>query len=91
MSKPTDIELKTAITHAIKMKESGQDEFFLAKSLINHHYRIRYLEEVLKIADRYMNHGMADHERTELLRAIEKARAAEMRTAGDEHEDFGLE
>lgn len=91
MSKPTDNELKTALSKAIKMKETGQDEFYLAKALINHHYRIRYLEEVLRIADRYMNHGMSDHERRALLMAIEKAKAAEDRTSGNEHEDFGLE
>lgn len=91
MSKPTENELKTALNKAIEMKEKGQDDFFLAKTLINHHYRIRYLEEVLRIADRYMNHGMADHEHTMLLRAIEKAKEAEERTSGNEHEDFGLE
>ena len=91
MSKPTNTELKIALTKAIQMKEQNHDEFFLAKTLINHHYRIRYLEELLSIADRYMNHGMAEHERMELLRAIEKARQAEDRTSGNEHENFGLE
>ncbi|MDH5471374.1 MAG: hypothetical protein OEY87_00535 [Gammaproteobacteria bacterium] len=91
MSKPSDSELKTALTKAINMKEQGEDEFFLAKTLINHHYRIRYLEDLLVIADRYMNHGMAEHERMGLLRAIEKAKQAEQRTAGNEHDDFGLE
>lgn len=91
MSKPTDNELKIALRRAIEMKERGIDEFFLAKSLINHQYRIRYLEDVLKIADRYMNHGMAEHEHTQLLLAIEKAKAAEEKTSGNEHEDFGLE
>ena len=91
MSKPTDNELKIALSKAIEMKEHGNDENFIAKTLINHHYRIRYLEEVLKIADRYINHGMADHEHMQLLRAIEKAKAAEEKTSGNEHEDFGLQ
>lgn len=91
MSKPSDNELKIALNKAIEMKEHNNDENFIAKTLINHHYRIRYLEDVLKIADRYMNHGMADHEHTQLLRAIEKAKNAEERTSGNEHEDFGLE
>ncbi|MCW8855549.1 MAG: hypothetical protein OQK72_12680 [Gammaproteobacteria bacterium] len=91
MSKPTDNELKIALKKAIEMKEHDNDEHFIAKTLINHHYRVRYLEDVLKIADRYMNHGMADHEHTQLLRAIEKAKEAEERTSGNEHEDFGLE
>ena len=91
MSKPSDNELKIALKKAIEMKEHDNDDSFIAKTLINHHYRIRYLEEVLKIADRYMNHGMADHEHTQLLRAIEKAKEAEQRTSGNEHDDFGLE
>ena len=91
MSKPTDNELKIALKTAIEMKEHDNDEHFIAKTLINHHYRIKYLEDVLIIADRYMNHGMADHEHTQLLRAIEKAKEAEDRTSGNEHEDFGLE
>jgi len=91
MSKPTEIEMSLALQAARQMKEQGNDPDFLAKALLNHHYRLGYLEDVLKAADRYMNHGMAEHERMALLRSIEKARDAEYRTAGEEHEDFGLE
>lgn len=91
MSKPSEQELKTAIQKAIDMKEHGHDPDFLAKALLNHNYRLKYLTEVLHIADRYMNHGMADHERALLLHAINKAKDAEQRTAGFEREDFGLE
>ncbi len=91
MSKPTDTELKHALKTAIEMKELGKDPDFLAKALLNHNYRLKYLTELLKIADRYLNHGMADHERTLLLSAINKANAAEDRTAGFERGDFGLE
>jgi hypothetical protein len=91
MSKPTDIELKTALVAAMTMKEHDADPYFMAKVLLNHNYRLRYLEEVLHIADRYINHGMGDRERTQLIQAINKARAAEDRTAGFEREDFGLE
>lgn len=91
MSKPTETELKHAVQTAINMKETGNDTDFMAKTLLNHHYRLRYLNELLKIADRYMNHGMADHERALLLHAINKAKDAELRTAGYEREDFGLE
>jgi hypothetical protein len=90
MSKPTDLELKVALTTAVEMKEQDKDPDFLAKSLLSHHYRIRYLEEVLQAADRYMNHGMAEHENMHLLRSIEKAKEAEDKTAGKDHEDFGL-
>ena len=91
MSKQTDLELKIALDKARSIKEQGVDEDFLAKALLNHHYRLGYLEEVLKLADRFMNHGMGDRERTELLRSIEKAKQAEYRTANEQHEDFGLE
>jgi len=91
MSKPSEAELKRALKHAIEMKEHGDDPDFMAKALLNHNYRLKYLTELLKIADRYMNHGMADHERSLLLRAIDKANDAEARTTGFEREDFGLE
>jgi hypothetical protein len=91
MSKPSDIELSLALQKAKNMKEHDQDPDFIAKALLNHHYRLGYLEQVLKAADRYMNHGMAEHERMGLLRIIEKAKQAELHTAGEEREDFGLE
>jgi hypothetical protein len=91
MSKPSDIQLSLALQKAKQMKEQGDDPDYIAKTLLNHHYRLGYLEEVLKAADRYMNHGMAEHERMGLLRSIEKAKHAELYTAGEEREDFGLE
>ncbi len=91
MSKPTELELKIALQTAAKMKEENNDDSYLAKSLLNHHYRIGYLLEVLKVADRFMNHGMSEQERMHLLRAIEKAKDLEYRTGGEEHENFGLE
>lgn len=91
MSKPTDEELKIALRKAIDMKEHNDDPDFLAKALLNHHYRLNYLMDVLFAADRYLNHGMADHEHSKLLRLIEKAKAAEDQTAKIEHYDFGLE
>lgn len=91
MSKPTDEELETAIHKAIKMRENGEDPYYLAKSLLSHNYRIRCLEDVLKTADRYLNMGMSDHEHTHLIRAIEKAKDAESYTSQQEQQQFGLE
>ncbi|MDA3870115.1 MAG: hypothetical protein PF589_09265 [Gammaproteobacteria bacterium] len=91
MSKPSDEELESALKMAIQMREKGIDPFFLAKSLLNHNYRIGYLEKVLKAADRYLNRGMADSERVALLKVIEKAKDAESYTAKQERESFGLE
>lgn len=91
MSKPTDQELEIALQAAAEIKEHNADTHYLAKALLNHHYRLGYLEDVLKAADRFMNHGMAERDRMELMMTIEKAKNAEYRTAGQEHEDFGLE
>ena len=91
MSKPTDTELKTALKRAMIMKENNQDPEFLAKCLLNHHYRLGYLQDILFAADRYLNHGMADHEHTQLLQLIEKAKRAETHTAKIEPSDFGLD
>lgn len=91
MSKPTGEELSRALTKAREMRDRRDDPDYLAKALLNHNYRLTYLEQVLKAADRYLNHGMDEHQHMELLRLIEKARQAEYRTAGEAHEDFGLE
>jgi hypothetical protein len=91
MPKPTEEELDTALKMAVQMREKNIDPFFVAKSLLSHNYRISYLEQVLRAADRYLNMGMAERERTELLRAIEKAKDAESHTAQRERESFGLE
>ena len=90
MGKPTELQLNIALKACIEMKEHNNDPDFIARSLLNHHYRLRYLEEVLQTADRFMNHGMADHERMHLIRCIEKAKEAEYKTAGEDHNDFGL-
>jgi hypothetical protein len=91
MPKPTEEELDNAIKMAIQMREKGIDPFSVAKTLLSHNYRIKYLEEVLKAADRYLNMGMSERERTNLLGAINKAKAAESHTAQQEQESFGLE
>jgi len=91
MSKPTDAELKTALRRAMIMKENNQDPDFLAKCLLNHHYRLSYLQDILLAADRYLNHGMAELEHTKLLHMIDKAKQAEEHTAKLDHFDFGLD
>jgi len=91
MPKPTDEELDAALKMAIQMREKHVDPFFLAQSLLSYHYRTKYLETVLKVADRYINMGMSEQERTHLLKAIEKAKDAESYTANEKRESFGLE
>jgi hypothetical protein len=91
MAKPTDKELDSSIKMAIQMREKKIDPFFVAKTLLSHNYRIKYLEEVLRAADLYLNMGMSERERTKLLMAIEKAKDAESHTSQQERENFGLE
>ena len=91
MAKPSEEELRESIKMAGQMIEKKLDPFGIAKTLLNHNYRIGYLEEVFKAADRYLNMGMSDRERTVLLRAIEKAKESEARTAKENVNSFGLE
>jgi hypothetical protein len=91
MSKPTEEELETALKMAAQMRDKKVDPFFVAKSLLSHNYRIKYLEEIMKSADRYINHGMSEQERIHLIRTIEKAKDAESFTSGKERDSFGLE
>lgn len=91
MAKPTDEELETALKMAAQMRDKKIDPFFIAKTLLSHHYRIKYLEETMRAADRYINHGMSEQEKTRLIRTIEKAKDAESYTSGKSRDSFGLE
>jgi hypothetical protein len=91
MPKPSEEELETALKTAAQMRDDDNDPFFVAKALLSHNYRIRYLEEVMHVADRYINHGMSEQEKTHLIRTIEKAKDAEYFTANKERDSFGLE
>ena len=91
MPKPTDDELELALRTAAEMRENNDDPHKLAKCLLSHNFRIKNLEEVLSIADRYFNMGMSERERTSLIRAIEKAKNLESYTSQTEQERFGLD
>ena len=91
MSKPSEEELSIALKMAEHMRDKEIDPFFIAKALLSHNYRMRYLEEVMKLADLYINHGMAEHDRTRLIRSIDKAKDAESYTTSTERDSFGLE
>ena len=81
MGKPTSTELNDALQEAARMREQGDDPHFIAKSLLNLHYRINHLEKVMHAAERYL-HGQAIHEHSVLIRAIEAAHKADTRTTG---------
>jgi hypothetical protein len=90
MSKPTEQELHVALALAKQMREQGKDPHAIAKCLLNQHYRLGYLEEVLLAVERYLRSGMADDEHRRLVLSVEKARQAEDRNANKEPKDWGL-
>jgi hypothetical protein len=91
MTRPSENELESAIAIAEQMCDENNDPDLIAKSLLSEHYRAEYLQEVFSAADRYINHGMAESERTHLLRTIEKAKEMEDHSTRQNREDFGLE
>ncbi|MEJ2362883.1 MAG: hypothetical protein P8Z75_15980 [Gammaproteobacteria bacterium] len=90
MSKPTEQELAAALDLAKRMREQGKDSHYLAKSFLSHHYRLGYLEEVLRAVERYLNSGMSEETHRHLLKTVEKARQAEDCTARQHKDDLGL-
>jgi len=87
MGRPTQEELNTALKHAVDMREQGEDTFFLAKSLLNLNYRLKYLENVLAKANLYLHSGEGAHEHAGLVKAIEEAEKASF-AAGQEDDDI---
>ncbi len=77
MGKPSEQELAEALTEAARMREQGEDPHFLAKSLLNLNYRLRYLQRVLQAADTFLHYGQEAKLHTELLRAIDEAKQVE--------------
>lgn len=84
MGKPTDTELLKAVAAAITMRESGTDPDFIAKSLLNLHYRVLKLERVMTAARRYLHAGQSVSDHRHLMQAIHAAEEASV--AADDHE-----
>jgi len=78
MGKPTTEELEKALNHAVQLREQGEDYYFMAKSLLNLNYRIKFLEEVMDKAKLYLHSGEAAVEHGLLVNAIEEAEKASM-------------
>ncbi|MFZ5724669.1 MAG: hypothetical protein ACOY33_13540 [Pseudomonadota bacterium] len=73
MVKPSKIEVETALVEARRMREAGEDDFFLARTLLNHHHRLHLLEEVYRAAAGYM-HGESAQQHALLVRALDAYR-----------------
>ena len=92
MARPTPEELESALAMAAQMRDKKLDPFLIAKSLLSENYRAKCLQEVLQAADRYLNMGMSESERSRLQKAIEKAKDAEAYSSPHQRsENFGLE
>ncbi len=80
MGKPTDEELKTALTKCAEMREQGQDEHFLAKSLFSLEYRHRKAVHLIEHLKRYFHSGtdaLAHGRLTKELEEFEKVEYGE--------------
>ena len=86
MGKPTKEEYETALTYAAQLREQDEDVYYMAKSLLNLDYQMKYLEDVLAKADLFLHSGEGAHEHAELVRAIEKAEKASLATAEEDNE-----
>ena len=89
MGKPTLQELQQALVEAARMRENNQDPNFLAKSLLNLHYRIGFLEKVMRAADIYLR-GESPQQHTVLQRAIDIAKKEDAHTAGNDYNPLFL-
>lgn len=77
MGRPTDEELAEALQEAGRMREQGEDPHFVAKSLLNHNYRLTYLLQLYHQLEHYFHAGQADSEHTRLIKLLEKVRREE--------------
>jgi len=89
MGKPTTEELQQALEEAGRMRERDEDPHFIAKSLLNLHYRMGFLEKVMQAAELYLR-GEGGHEHAVLKRAIEAAKHEDAHTAGRDSKEFFL-
>ena len=73
MGKPTAVEVDRALAEAARLREQGEDTHCLGKTLLNHHHRLRLLEEVYRASTSYL-HGESGVQHAHLVRAIEAYR-----------------
>jgi hypothetical protein len=86
MGKPNNEEMRQALNAAIRMRESGQDPDFVAKALLNLHYRSLSLERVLSATKSYLHAGQSISDHRHLLQAIQTADKA----SGEGNEDLPI-
>lgn len=76
MGLPTGEELETALREAARLRESGEDDHYLGKTLLNHNYRLELMQEVVSAARRYLHSGESSRAHAELEKAISRVEKA---------------
>ncbi len=88
--KPNSDQLKAALEAAERLRESGDDPDFLAKSLLYLYQRNEDLEKVLEHVERYLQFGLPTEEHAQLELLLEAAKIRELRSTGEDPEEIGL-
>jgi hypothetical protein len=81
---PADTSLRLALSAAAQLRETGQDNFYLAKSLMNISYLLKSQERVWDAVRHYLHSGRAATEHERLRQAYADAMREEHRTAGED-------
>jgi CBS domain-containing protein len=89
--KPAPSEYATALDTATTLHVEERDPRHLGKALLYLDQRVRLLEKVLELADRFLLTGQDEHVHALLLRAIHAAKRAEEHATGQARVPFPLE
>ena len=89
MGTPNKEELNQALRCAIDMREHSEDPNFIAKSLLNHHYRLKKAEHVIDAVKLYLRTGCATTEHAKMIKALESYGNIDHDSA--DYSDFGLD
>lgn len=76
MGKPTLDEIEVAVAEAIRLRESGEDDFNVGKVLLNHHHRLKLLEEVYRASSGFLR-GESGQQHSRLIKAVDAYRKYE--------------
>jgi hypothetical protein len=69
MAKLDPNNFKMALREAARMRETNEDPYFLATSLLKQNFRVRQLESVAKLAEQILQAGTSE----ELLEQLQQA------------------
>jgi CBS domain-containing protein len=89
--KPTDPEYRIALRAALELHVEERDPRFLGKTLLYLDQRRSSLEEVLKLADRFLRTGQDEQTHALLLKGIHAAKRAEEHATGQARVPFPLD